>query len=98
MENCWARRISCACVVAGNSPNSIPAAAKARVIVLNFMTSSQPALHFCFWAEARTLCGSLDLGNAAVPIEDLLAVPMQHALVLVHVVVDLLEILDPVRL
>ena len=45
-----------------------------------------------------TLCGSLDLGNAAIPVEDLLAVPVQHAFVLIHVVVDLLEIFDPVRL
>src|SRR5262249_39265790 len=45
-----------------------------------------------------TLCSSFDLGNAAVPVEDLLAVPVQHAFMLVHVIVDLLEIFDPVRL
>ena len=33
-----------------------------------------------------------------VPVEDLLAVPVQHAVVPRHMVVDRLEILDPVRL
>ena len=35
---------------------------------------------------------------AVVPVEDLLAVPVHDAVELVHVVVDLLEILDPERL
>src|SRR5262245_41408962 len=44
------------------------------------------------------LRGSLDLGDSSVPIENLLTVPMQNAFVLVHVVVDLLEVLYPMRL
>src|SRR5689334_25229299 len=44
------------------------------------------------------LRSSLDLGDAAVPVENLLAVPVQNACVFVHIVVDLFEIFDPVRL
>src|SRR5262249_60470592 len=44
------------------------------------------------------LRGSFDLGDTAIPVENLLAVPMQNAFVLVHVVVDLLEVFDPMRL
>ena len=37
-------------------------------------------------------------GDRLVPVEDLHAVPVQHAVEAAHVVVDRLEILDPVRL
>src|SRR3569832_751322 len=38
------------------------------------------------------------LRDALVPVQHLLAVPVQHAVESADVVVDLLEILDPVRL
>src|SRR5512136_291631 len=87
MENCRARRISAA--VACDMPCSASAPAIAYKIIL---------VRMWLLPAVVDLCGRLDLGNAAVPVEDLLAVPVQHALVLVHVVVDLLEIFDSVRL
>src|SRR6476646_6174783 len=98
MENCRASRISAA--ETGDAPASAHAPAtrlKSALVRMWFL----PAAAACFlflWAAAHTLSGGPDLGNAAVPVEDLLAVPVQHAFVLVHVVVDLLEIFDPARL
>src|SRR6476620_11778378 len=94
MEYCRARRISAA------DPCAMPSAHAPTMRLTSALVriESSPAAILFLWAVAQTLCGSLDLGNAAVPVEDLLAVPVQHTLVLVHVVIDLLEVLNPVRL
>src|SRR3954463_7964124 len=61
-------------------------------------TSSSVTPAFYCYGRVLTLGSGLKFGNALIPVEDLRAVPMQHALVLVDVLVDRLEIFDPVRL
>src|SRR5215471_14833950 len=95
MEYCRARRISAALTCDAPSAHALKSA---HTINLIRMSSSLAPRAFFLIRGGPALCGSLDLRNAAVPVEDLLAVPVQHAFVLVHVVVDLLEVFDPVRL
>src|SRR5450759_579797 len=99
MEYCLARRISGTCATAGASrPSSaaLPASAL-RNVLKRMVFPPEWGLLFFFGCRLR-LSGRLDFGNAPVPVENLLAVPVQHAVVLVHVVVDRLEIFDAVRL
>src|SRR6185437_6131747 len=91
------RRISAA-AAGDTNPNRTEAPTSARAIPLRRMAFLRPGCRSFYFGRRPTLCGGLDLGNAAVPVEDLFAVPVQHAFVLVHVVVDLLEIFDPVWL
>src|SRR5712692_1979981 len=99
MENCCASRISGTSAVAGASRPSIAALpAIALKTPLKRMAYLPSGACYFFLGQSCKLSNSLDFGNTAVPVEDLLAVPVQHAVVLVHVVVNLLEIFDPVRL
>src|SRR6185437_7250121 len=56
------------------------------------------SIRFLFIAAAKTLRGGPGFGNAVVPVENLRAVPVQHALVPIDVVVDRFEIFDAMRL
>src|SRR3954466_13742050 len=64
--------------------------------VASMSSSVTPA--FYYFGRTPTLGSGLIFGNALIPVEDLRAVPVQHALVLVDVLVDRLKIFDPVRL
>src|ERR1700690_4591115 len=99
MEYCLARRISGTCATAGASrPSSATLPASAVRNVLKRMVFPPEWGLLLFFHSRLTLSGRLDFGNAPIPVENLLAVPVQHAVVLVHVVVDLLAIFDPTRL
>src|SRR5665213_2606326 len=99
MEYCLARRISGTWAEACDSNQAAPPRRRKHAKVRSIAWSFFPCgVCFYFYRQQSRLRGGLDFSNAAIPVENLLAVPVQHALVLVHVVVNLLEIFDPVRL
>src|SRR5262249_41916318 len=97
MEYCRARRISAAATGDAQNAHAIKSPLTNDLIRMFILPGVARAFFFSMRGRP-SLCGSLDLGNAAVPVEDLLAVPVQHTLVLVHIIIDLFEVFDSVRL
>src|SRR3979411_702763 len=95
----WRQKISEGCdgVMTRSTPSTVTLpsiSGQVRGLAAKLMLScSLDDVRALFRRDAELLAG-----DALVPVEDLRAVPMQHAVEAADIIVDLLEIFDPVRL